>query len=357
MTLIAAMCINGIPIILGDLLISRETTTEIIQDVSIPSMQNVNAYLGGNSRLKVVGLSQKVNMVGENFCVAWTGKKYQAQALIRQLHKKCGGRTVSVSQFERLLDQYPVNDMDGLDAIAYLYDYDTKGFWRKERNMPMFQLDGLDDVQVGGSGTPTFIQAIEKIMEGQLEGEHTSLEESIARAMTFTSTAFGNQVMNGEGIIEGWGGGFEVAYLHGKRFEKVSEVMHLFWTVREFEDGTFEVESSPQFIKSSYQGDRLKILVCNWGRESNGNYLYVVDPLFDIDKTVPIEMPNTDYKWLINFFHCIPQNNPTGFVTHVSRFGSGDPPIKIEVKNDEFEIKYRGDFLEKFLRQVIDSGR
>ncbi|MDQ6981590.1 MAG: hypothetical protein Q9M08_01090 [Mariprofundus sp.] len=356
MTLIAAMRVNQIPIILGDLLISRETKDDDLPSVSIPSLHSVNTYLGEDSQLQVVGLSQKVNIISENFCIAWTGRKYQARALIRHLHKKCGGRTVTVKEFKELLDQYPIEKMDDLDCIAYLYDYETKGFWRKNRNIPMFELDSLEDVQVGGTGTPKFIQTIERIKDGHIEGEYTSLEESLGRVMGFTSTAFGNQVMKGEGITEGWGGGFEVAYLRGKSFEKVSDVMHLFWTIRELDDGEFEIESSPRFIKSSYQGERLRILVCDWSKDSGGDRLYVVDPLFDIDKSAPIEVPDTDYKWLIHFFHCKPLNNAEGFVTHVSRFGSDNRPIQIEVKSDRYQIKFEDAYIQKLIKDVVGSG-
>ncbi|TLS77265.1 hypothetical protein FE236_03735 [Mariprofundus erugo] len=355
MTLIAAMRINEIPIILGDLLISRETMGDSPPNVSIPSRHQVNSFLGRNSELQIVGLSQKVNIIAENFCLAWTGRKYQARSLIRHLHEQCRGRRVTVRQFSELLDQYPADQMSDLQCIAYLYDVETRGFWTKERMMPMFSLDGLEGVQVGGSGTERFIQTIESIMEGNIEGEYTSLEESLGRVMSFTSMAFGNQVMNGEGIEKGWGGGFEVAYLHGQYFEKLSDVMYLFWTVEELNDGVLAIEGFPQFIKSSYQGDRLRILVCDWSPDSGVDRLYVVDPLFDIDKSVPVEIPNTDYKWLINFFYCKPSTNLHGFAAAVNRFGSGYRPIQIEVKTDRYEIKYSTEFIENLFKQVIGS--
>lgn len=356
MTLIAAMCVNKIPIILGDLLISRETMEGDLPDVSIPSRHQVNTYLSKDSQLQVTGLSQKVNIISENFCIAWTGKKHQARSLIRHLHKQCGGRTVTLEEFEALLDQYPIEDMTGLESIAYLYDYESRSFWRKNRNMPMFELGDLKDIQVGGSGTSTFIQTIENIMDGDIEGDYTSLEESLVRVMGFTSAAFGNQVMSGSGIVDGWGGGFEIAYICGRRFEKVSDIMHLFWSIRELDEGGYEAENIPLFIKSSYQGERLRILVCDWSQGSGGERLYVVDPLFDIDKSIPIEVPDTDYRWLINFVHCKLKNNSEGFLTHVSRFGTDFRPIKIEAKDDRFEMRFENDFMEKLFKGAIERS-
>ena len=83
MTLIAAQVINGIPIILGDLLLTRERGGNSPNVNCIPTIKRANEHLSSHGEMRIVGLSQKINIVSKNVCIAWSGAKYQASSVGR----------------------------------------------------------------------------------------------------------------------------------------------------------------------------------------------------------------------------------------------------------------------------------
>lgn len=356
MTLIASYVVNGIPILLGDLLISRDSSGADTP-ISTPSVHDVNSQIEHPNSLQIIGMCQKVNLVSDRICVLWSGRKIEAQGFIRYLHKHCGSGNLTPEQFDQFIDRYPSNDLRNVNLIIYFAD--GKSFRMHQFNTPHFYWDEckLSYMQVAGSGQSRFIQVIETLFAGgQIDGEYNLLDEAVGLTLRFTSLAFGNQVLTGFGVNEGWGGGFEIAYPRLGRFEKLSDIMYLFWIAKEKQDGSFEIEHLPRFIKSEYQGLRLKVFVCDWSDNSPGNRLYVVDPLFDVDKTEEVEIPRLGYTWLVNYCQVVTKDGSVTFFDRIDRFGSNcgnERPISIEINKGNYSIKFDAKWLQTMARQII----
>lgn len=349
MTLIASFVTNGIPIIIGDLLVSNEIGVGD-DDFSTPTIHNVNKHIKDRGLLRVSGITQKVLTTGK-ICMACAGGYYHARELISHIHNQCNEKNITSVQYNSILDNYPICDLKNINVISYFYD--GKGFERRNIQTPIFELEGLDDVQVAGSGTPAFIQNIEQVINnGKAVGKHTNLDTTVGHALSFTSWAFCRQIMSGVGILEGWGGGFEIAYLNNGRFEKLNNLLFLLWKVNEKKNGDLIIQSMPLFIKSEYQGDILRIFVCDWGNDTLGERLYVANPLFQRDRSEPIQMPNLKYSWLINFFEYENAKGDHYAFNRIDRFDSHYRPVSIEITEDRYGIKYDNKFFKKLLRQL-----
>lgn len=355
MTLIASFAINGIPVFIGDLLISRESGNGD-QSVSTPSVHKINLQNKKPNSLRIVGMSQKVNLVSDKICVLWSGTKYKAQGFIRYLRNSCGEGPLTYDQFNQLVDGYPIENSSDLNLIVYFYG--DKTFWMRQINTPHFYFDGsrLDAIQVAGSGQAHFIQVIEELTQvPKIEGQHTALDEIISLGLGFASMAMGNQVLTGFGVDEGWGGGFEVAYPRLGRFEKLSDVMYLYWLARELNDGSFEIKNLPRFIKTEYQGLRLKMFVCDWSEEFSGERLYIVDPLFEIDKSEEVTVPKLNYTWLVNYCQVVDKNGSATFYNRIDRFGSSggsERPITVKEHKEKFEMEFNAEWVKKMISQI-----
>ncbi len=352
MTLIAAFVFGGCPIILGDALISKETYEEGVE-VSIPTIHMVNQAIVGNKALTVCGSRQKVNLISEKLCVAWSGSYIYAKSFMNYLREHASRATITADEYNLILDSYPAEDLGDLCLISYFYD--GKGFWRRDRNAPMFDLDALTDIQVAGSGTPAFVQAIEMISSGHLSGNANALEAAIGKGLLFISHAFGNQLATGAGILDAWGGTFEMAYVRRGAFEKLSDVMQLFWEVSEEETGDLSCNLLPCFVKSTYQKDRLVNLVCDWSTENSNDRLYVIDPVFDRFDDNKVSVPGTEYRWLVNFF--LFRSGPRAGTQHVrvNYFGSGDQPIVIQLTDSEYRFAFRDDFTQSMIKSLTEK--
>lgn len=258
MTLIASFVVNNIPVILGDVMISNPVHGGDVE-ISMPSVGNVNKLISSHTELRVVGLIQKVNLVSEQVCIAWSGSFVHARLFLKYMRSHCKAKRLSLADYNRIVDGYPGEDLGDISVISYFHD--GQGFGRRYLNAPLFDLDGFTDLQAAGSGTTAFIQSLEALAGSRISGETSVIADAIRPALSFTTHAFGSQIVTGEGAIEGWGGAFEIAHPISDRFVKVSDVLHLTWIVHDSEGGRISAECIPYFVKTTYKGERMIYLL------------------------------------------------------------------------------------------------
>jgi hypothetical protein len=347
MTLIAAFTVNNIPVILGDIMISNPVHGGDVE-ISMPSVSDVNKLISSQTRLRVVGLTQKVNLVSGQVCIAWSGSFVHARLFLKYMRRHCNAKRLSLAEYNRIIDGYPGEDLEDISIISYFHD--GHGFGRRYLNAPLFDLDGFTDLQAAGSGTTAFIQSLEDLAGSMLSGESSAMADAIRPAVSFTSHAFGSQIVTGEGAIEGWGGAFEIAYPVSDRFVKVRDVLHLTWIVHDSEQGDFSAECIPYFVKLAYKGERMIVFVADFREDSKGDSLYVVDPVYGINDTPAIEPPTMEYTWLANHFHFGTGERPC--YSRVDYFGSEERPIVVQLNGREAIFSFKENYLRKLFEAV-----
>lgn len=346
MTLIAAFTVNNIPVILGDIMISTPVHGGEVE-ISMPSVGDINKFISSHTELRVVGLIQKVNLVSEQVCIAWSGSFVHARLFLKYMRSHCNAKRLSLAEYNRIIDGYPGEDLGDISIISYFHD--GHGFGRRYLNAPLFDLDGFTDLQAAGSGTPAFIQSLEDLAGSRLSGESSAMADAIRPAISFTTHAFGSQIVTGEGAIEGWGGAFEIAYPVSDRFVKVSDVLHLTWIVHDSEQGRISAECIPYFVKIAYKGERMIVFVADFREDSKGDSLYVVDPVYGINDTPTIESPTMEYTWLAHHFHLGTGERPC--YSRVDYFGSEERPIRIKLNGREAVLSFE----ERYLRKLYEA--
>jgi hypothetical protein len=352
MTLIAAQVVNGIPIILGDLLITVDRGDSHFNTISIPTVDNVNRYLEPHGSRRVVGISQKINLVARNVCVAWSGSKLQASMLIRHLYDQWNDKDVTEEMFVRTLDKYPRENSGEIKVIAYLYDKNNRRFCSKDNigGVP-YELGEIRQIQMEGSGMGDYLQVIEQISSGKMVGEATSLDEVVARVLNLISTGLGAQIMEGVGLVDGWGGGFELAFIVGDSFEKLSDILFLFWKASINESGNQELIQFPRLIKQAYQNNRLLLHVADWKDGEVKLTTYKADPLFGSNNAAP-QPPDFGYRLLVNVIQSMDSDGTASYYSRCNQFGSGDIPIRVEITNGKIKLDFRGSFMEELFEGV-----
>jgi hypothetical protein len=346
MTLIAAFTVNNIPVILGDIMISNPVHGGDVE-VSMPSVGDANKLISSHSELRVVGLIQKVNLVSEQVCIAWSGSFVHARLFLKYMRNHCNAKRLSIAEYNGVIDGYPGEDLGDISIISYFHD--GHGFGRRYLNAPLFDLDGFTDLQAAGSGTKAFIQSLEDLAGSRLSGETSAMADAIRPAISFATHAFGSQIVTGVGVIEGWGGAFEIAYPVSDRFVKVSDVLHLTWIVRDSEQGDISAECIPYFVKIAYQGERMIVFVADFREDSKGDSLYVVDPVYGISDAPTIESPTMEYTWLANHFHFATGERPC--YSRVDYFSSKERPVIIKLNGREATFSFE----EKFFRKLVEA--
>ena len=351
MTLIAAFTVNNIPVILGDIMISNPVHGGDAE-VSIPSVGNVNKIVSGHTDLRIVSLIQKVNLVSEQVCIAWAGSLVHAKLFLKYMRSHCKDKRLSLDEYNMIIDGYPGEDLGDISVISYFHD--GLVFGRRYLNAPLFDLDGFTDLQAAGSGTPAFVKSLEDLAGSRLSGETSLLADAIRPAISFTTHAFGSQIVTGEGAIEGWGGAFEIAYPVSDRFVKISDVLHLTWIVHDSEDGQISGECIQYFVKTTYKGERMIVFVADFREESKGDSLYIVEPVYGLDDVPTIEPLTMEYTWLANHFYCDTGERPC--YSRVDYFGSEERPIEIRLNGREASLVFEEAYLKKLFAAVNASA-
>jgi hypothetical protein len=83
MTLIAKFSVNGVPLLIGDVLVSSDAIAG--RETTLPLVGDINKVIADHGLRFEVGFKQKVNSIGERLAIAWSGPMMQAERALRAL--------------------------------------------------------------------------------------------------------------------------------------------------------------------------------------------------------------------------------------------------------------------------------
>jgi len=86
MTLIAAFSCEGVPIILGDVVVSGPERTGAT--VGVPTVDELTNVFPAGSSYSITGTCQKVAVLSDDLVVAWAGNVIAAKTLIEELRAR-----------------------------------------------------------------------------------------------------------------------------------------------------------------------------------------------------------------------------------------------------------------------------
>lgn len=295
MTLIASFEYEGSPVFVGDLLITRDG------DVADTSRSTPLVHLPNklipDAGYSVSGMCQKLVLLHDHLCMAWAGSLIHASALAQHLRSFVAGKAqLDYQELRALLEAY--RDYGDISLIIYSWHGNGTGWFS---NVCAFDLEPLNKLRVSGTGASSFIQNI-----GMLQGEQGASPsiagyQSVAmRAMALASLASAQQVFNGIGITERWGGGFELVTFDGQRFQKEGRVLTIHWSFEQAQDGTFVARLLPSFVYQFYVGETACFWVDEAEEAGRPSRFYQVTPPFpspDVEFTKPQHFAA---DWVIN---------------------------------------------------------
>lgn len=350
MTLIASFVLHGCPIVIGDVLLSRKAANHGV-DIQIPAVPDINPKLADNHKISIAGLRQKVNLISDNFCVAWTGSYIQARAHIRYLREETQGQIINERRYNEILNAYPVEDMSDLELLTYHYDHDKKRFSRRNRNLPHFELGRAVDIQVGGSGIEEFVPQFLAMEETAFTGVANPLAQAVGHAAVLCNSFWGMETFHGGGLGHGWGGGFEIAYFRRGRFEKLSNILYLYWEARQLAQGGFELVLLPRFMKVDYIGAPMRIFLSDGSGGEFKDSVFVVGPMFDDVTKVDATVRDFSYEWLNSFVRLELADGSVEFLSSINRFGREFRPVKIRTTPSTYKMAYH----DSYIKQLTDA--
>jgi hypothetical protein len=343
MTLIVGYKINSCPVLFGDVLLSNPKGSG--NSISTPAWHTTDEP----PTLQIVNMVQKVNLVHEHACFAWAGSYLQARVFATALQAHLEANDLDDKKMLAFLHSFDKADYSDLACI--IYTVHEKFLKCYQVNAPEYELDGLK-VQTGGTGTGHFIDVISHVYKPPNENDRSE-RAVIAPGLSYIASAFGEQIMTGCGVDDGWGGAFELAFFANGKFKKIDDVLYVFWTAVQDEKGEFTLRNYPYLVKTNYFGDTFTVMVNDYGIEKRQTRIYNICPLGKTDQTP--HTPELTFSYLINYIFIEKANGKrescTTIMTRKSAMG-----FTIERRDDAIHLEFSRDFIQELCEAAFGPG-
>lgn len=308
MTLVAAFSIQRVPVLFGDLLITGPSSAE--RKVAVPAMREAQDFFG-QSGWSISGLSQKVNLVGPNCAIAWSGSWLGARIAINELARRAKFKELEVPEILEYLHEESELKLHPASFVGLVLSAGRlqKFFCNAEE----FESPSLGRVFVSGSGTPAMREFSELMPQFQIRvnGPTNRLEAAVYRALTLGGMLLRAEMHGGYGaptLLNMFGGGYEIAFDAGGRIQKLQEVTYVIWLATVSPGG---VAVSPQMIIAQrYIGDYLLLRSARLGSKDGvptiaDDQRHVITPMFESDLDVPLRALDHFSLQSALYCHCI----------------------------------------------------
>ncbi len=253
MTLVAQLTINKEPMLIGDVLLSSEYRTGM--KVNLPLIGDINKILSDNGFPFEVKFAQKLHIFNGRVAVGWSGHSIQAKRaleVISRISAQDGLTQADIEHELRAVDQEKINQLQ----LVGLVIEDTTGpniqYSVFAMNAPFMDVPNFGRVCGAGSGASAFFELLQN---GNWLAKANANAYMVAHGLLGALT--NQEYRTGNTIANRWGGGFEALTFssNSKRLEKVRDVLHTFWLVKDEDDESLRM--LPFFYKTTYWHDVL----------------------------------------------------------------------------------------------------
>ena len=227
MTMIATTIKNGVPLILGDILIS---SPQLPAHFLLPTLfDDVIPYLPATTDYPV-DLRQKIYLLAPHVCAAFAGTVAHIKPFLEDVAMYCRYHpNIRAVDLQAYVQQYvttnPLRDVtmqilviDKMEGISHL-PIKKAGLWETGTS------ELVGDITAAGSGTEEFI-AMAELEANVLHAVEASQlhEQAILANVTLIARILAQERAVLTTVQQYWGAGFEVAYVENGTFRKLDDI-------------------------------------------------------------------------------------------------------------------------------------
>src|SRR6185295_2210910 len=197
MTLVAAYRPEGVPILIGDFLITGEAHEST---------------------------RKKIYKIGPNFAVGWSGTAFVAATILKSLFTAFEDRTVSLAEIETFFTNRPEDELSELPLyiVGWVIAEQPHCFlWNILNPKELF----YEPYYVIGSGSQKFQDLISSNKMRASPGfKRTTVEEAIFSALSTAAELYSDEDLGKMNRREGFGHGYELLCFDGKEFNYIENI-------------------------------------------------------------------------------------------------------------------------------------
>jgi len=368
MTVVAAFTVNGVPVMLGDLLISGPSTGRA--SIHIPTVGDAIPSLPEDGQLAIAQLRQKLCIIGDNIALGWSGSLLAATMVVEGLIKENRRSEMTLEEVKRYLDNLDKwTRQQDLSLVGYVSE--PAGIAPFGYNCSEFQSDIFGNVMVSGTGESDLSSLLQQFSTSapQFRGEDANpLAVAACTALTVTGFLLQSELADDSALDRFYGGGYEVVTFVNGRFGKINDITYLVWILST--DGQTASLALPSVvIKYSYERDLLIMRVARFNRPSEedeptvalSNELYVVTPIYRYPKQTEltrVKQPRLSSRFLCNYVVVLPRHKKldvTNVVCRVDLSTQSPGPIEFIEEEDKVALAVSKSFIEEIFSLAIQS--
>lgn len=310
MTAIACYIVEGVPAIMGDLLISGP---EILnRKVSLPTIGAVENFFPEGSGWTITGSAQKVVIVSEECGLAWAGSQLAARIVLKELAQFEQGRRLTkelIDQFLKNID--PEVEQLGLSLVGCVVEDGVPHQFAYCADEPFYTDAGVK-VVTAGSGSKHLASALRTRFRAGYNQDGRSAHAA-ERAFE-AGIGIGGQLLrterpSGWTLREYFGGGYEVAVFNGEHFTKDFSVTYILWDAK-IPDRKWLAHPT-RVISYQYDGGILLLRTQELRELESGKFTFgeisigLVRPVYPhlpFTKPISPELFTEDIRWICHCF-------------------------------------------------------
>jgi hypothetical protein len=346
MTVVCHAKICGIPTVISDLLIT--STGAATHNVAIPVARDVNRFLTPADHA-VVGMRQKVNVLGDRLAVLWSGSLAQAEDIVPSLRPLAAISDLSADLVRTVLSAVEPSRKSALSLIVLIADQ-CGSIELVLHNVSSPQRIGkIARVVIAGTGERTLLGVLRRLADAPMLQEPVDPElTSKGAALTIAGLMGGEELRSTKPLKERWGGSFELARFTAGRFSKLGKQLYLYFRITRSEGG-FDLWWTPFLRKIDYWNDTLCVQAIQHeitsaklltpGRQD----IFLLTPVGSdtpdlTEFTVP---PIVDHAYVVTYVFGAPEDNDV--LCHVAQWGG--PLFSYNFSDSHVRIAWRPDFI------------
>jgi hypothetical protein len=285
MTLVAAFPMRGIPVLIGDFLLTDNQINKKHNYISTkPGLQNIKPNAKGR---RVAGLSKKIYKIGERLIVGFTGDLIPGEKLMKALVKQFSDKSPTKTELESFLSEIDIPNKQNTKLVGWI--------WVKRPVCFEWKGSAPNNIEIvtstySGSGGKHFHDEIMRSdASGISENIKTELEKVIYISVAQAGKILLSELMAAGNLDNAYGFGAEILLWDGSKFFYVEKLAYAFWNIVVNEDDSLTVNLGN--ILAVYQNfDTFSVMQVSQLDAKHTDF-NIITPIYD-------SMPNFDIRGL-----------------------------------------------------------
>lgn len=288
MTLVCAMRVEGMPILIGDLLI---TSTPSTQEMLLPLSGLVHGAGGAvfDGR-QIVGLEQKIALINDHVALGWSGTTAVAKSILREIKQILGNSPADGNRMNQIFSMFSKQDLAHVSMVGAL---SYKGHVEICGQVRLYSQQ-YGPYYAAGTGIHHMVELLDSPVDYFTEGSIVGFPVPATTALWMAGHLLGAEVRGKGTLQDHYGGAFEIAYSDGHMIRKFGDILWSFWNVTVVSSEQFSFAPIGRVLKQSYRDKTLLLrsIDLEWKSATNaslsGDDFYVVSPIYRNTRNVDI---------------------------------------------------------------------